>query len=182
MIEVMDEPDELLDLVDASDQPIGTIVRQEVLSLEASGRGFARGVGVFVVNSRGKLWIPTRQEHKAIAPGGLDFSVGEHVGQGESYRNAALRGLDEELNITPVADRLTEIGTVPPFTGLPYFHTLFTYPSDEVPAFNQADFSGFEWLSPGTLANRLAQGAPAKEVLLPSLQLLMRQTDEGENA
>jgi len=47
MIKEMDEPGELLDLVNDRDEPIDTLQRQDILSLEESRKGFVRAVGVF---------------------------------------------------------------------------------------------------------------------------------------
>jgi len=183
MIEAMDEPGEQLDLVDSNDQPIGVISRQEVLGLEENGRGFTRAVGIFVVNDQGELWIPQRGEHKKIAPGGLDFSAGEHVAHGESYRQAGLRGLQEELGLTAKASELRLVGSVPPFQSMPYFHQIFLYPGNEVSQYDTGDYTSYEWLSPQMAVARLQGGAPAKEILLPSLQLLLsNQAIEGVHA
>ena len=174
MIQTMDEPDEQLDLVDANDQPIGVISREEVLQLEADGRGFTRAVGVFIINSRGELWVPRRGQHKKIAPGGLDFSAGEHVHRGEPYHDAAVRGLQEELRIQPDQAKLSLTGKLPPFAGIPYFHEIFLYHSNEIPTYNRNDYDSYEWLTPSVLAARLEAGEPAKEVLLPSVQLIVQ--------
>ncbi len=170
----MDNPEELLDLVDATDQVIGPLERSEILGLEASGRGFARGSLVFLENPEGKLWIPIRSKDKKIAPGGYDSSVAEHVGRGEGYEAAALRGLVEETAISPEEAKLVYLGSVPPFTGLPYFHHVYKYPYDEVPKFSQDDYSNYEWLTPKELIEKLEAGAPAKEILLPAVRLLLQ--------
>jgi isopentenyl-diphosphate delta-isomerase len=173
----MDEPEELLDLVDSNDNVIGTLSRHDVLSLEENNVGFTRAVGVFIVNDQGQLWVPRRGVHKKIAPGGLDFSAGEHVGSGEPYEVAAIRGLKEELNITADPTELHEFGSVPPFTGMPYFHKIYGYHSNEVPHFNTADYDTYEWLSPQEAISRLSSGEPAKEILLPSVQLLTQSLE-----
>lgn len=170
--EAMDEPEELLDLVDTQDNSIGSITRGEVPFLEQRGIGFTRAVGAFLINSQNELWIPRRGTHKKIAPGGLDFSAGEHVGHNEPYEAAALRGLKEELDIDAAPEKLRLIGTVPPFPGMPYFHQIFSYPSDTVPDFNQQDYDSYEWLSPKEAVARLEAGTPAKEILLPAVQLV----------
>lgn len=172
MIETMDEPDEQLDLVDATDNPIGTIDRQEVLSLEESGKGYTRAVGVFLMNEQGQLWIPVRGMHKSIAPGGLDFSAGEHVGAGEDYDRAALRGLSEELNIDADPDKLQECGKVNPFPGMPYFHKIYTYSYSGIPQYNSADYTSYRWLDAESAIDLLQAGTPAKEILRPSIELL----------
>lgn len=174
MITTMDEPDELLDLVDAHDNPIGTIQRHEVPFLEKSGRGFTRAIGIFLINGHGQLWIPRRSGHKKIAPNGLDFSAGEHVGASEDYQSAALRGLQEELGIAPDPGKLSLIGSLPPFAGLPYFHEIFTYPfSDEPPGYDKNDYQSAAWIDPDQLLRTLEGGEPAKEILHPSVRLLV---------
>jgi isopentenyldiphosphate isomerase len=173
-MEVQSEPKELMDLVDIDDNVIGTIDRSEIASLSTSERGFVRAVGVFILNSQGRLWVPKRGAHKKIAPNGLDFSAGEHVGAGESYEHAALRGMEEELNISnPDASKLHLIGKLPPLADLPYFHNIYTYDDDELPDYNRDDFSGYELLYPAELAAKLEAGTPAKGFLLPSVQLLL---------
>ncbi len=179
-IEVMDEPEELLDLVDSEDAVIGTITRQEVPSLEEKKLGFTRAVGVFLINSKDELWIPKRGLHKKIAPGGLDFSAGEHVGHDELYEAAALRGLKEELRIDPETEELDIIGTVPPFAGMPYFHRIFGYRSNAIPDFNRQDYDSYAWLSPQEIIDKLESGEPAKEVLLPSTQLVAQYLKRKE--
>lgn len=171
----IDNPEEKLDLVDSQDRPIGAIKRSEVLDLEKSKRGFTRAVLVFLINDKGELWIPMRAAHKKIAPGGLDASAGEHVGFGESYDGAAIRGLFEELHIQAKAGELSYIGTVPPFSGMPYFHKIYLYPWDDVLAYNEDDYSSYEWMTPAALLDRLRAGAKAKEILLPSVKLLMEK-------
>ena len=168
----MDQPDELLDLVNSQDEVVGTIRREEIPSLEQTGKGYVRAVGVFIVNHEGKLWVPKRQVQKKIAPGGLDFSAAEHVGSGETYDAAALRGLHEELTIDAADAKLTLVGTIKPFAGLPYFHPVYTYPCDEVPHFSTDDFSSYAWLTPAEVKQKLQAGEPAKEVLLPAIRLL----------
>jgi isopentenyldiphosphate isomerase len=169
----IDNPTEILDLVDEHDRQIGTIARWEVTSLEERKRGFVRAVGVFVVNARGQLWIPRRSMTKKIAPGGLDFSAGEHLGRGETYEYAALRGLIEELKIHAEADQLNFLGIISPFPGMPYFHHIFLHYSDVAPNFDREDYIGFEWIMPEALLKKLDCHEPAKEILLPAAKLLM---------
>ena len=173
----MDEPKEVLDLVNEQDEVIGTVVREEILDLERTGKGYVRAVGVFLVNNAGKLWIPRRQPYKKIAPGGLDFSAAEHVISGESYEDAAIRGIQEELHLRASHAQLQLVGTIKPFTGMPYFHPMYTYPYNDVPDFNANDFSGYEWLSPLEVQRKLLDGEPAKDFLLPAIRLLIQQGD-----
>lgn len=90
---------ELLDLVDTKDNVIGITNRAE-----AHENGYChRVVAIFVFTPDGSLLVQTRKE------GGLfDHSVGGHVKQGESYGEAAVRELKEELGI---AKELEGVGT-----------------------------------------------------------------------
>jgi len=51
-----------------------------------------------------------RRWEKAVMPGQWDISLGEHVGAGESYLEAAIRGFAEELGLEVTADRLVSAG------------------------------------------------------------------------
>ncbi|MEM0360133.1 MAG: NUDIX domain-containing protein [Candidatus Diapherotrites archaeon] len=60
-----------------------------------------KGVHVWVFNSSGKLFLKKRAENKEFYP--LHWEdVGEHLKPNESFEQAAIRGLKEELGITGV--------------------------------------------------------------------------------
>lgn len=94
----MSEYNDLLDLCDENDNTIGTIKRGEFSEADIKP-GFIRAIDVFLVNSKGELWIPKRTAHKSIAPNGLDYSVGGHVDAGEDYRTALIREAQEEIDL-----------------------------------------------------------------------------------
>jgi len=88
-------PDELLDVVDDDDRVTGQALRTIVHQ-----RGLQhRGIHVFLVTPEGKLLVQQRGRRRGTAPLALDCSVSEHVKAGERYREAAVRGLAEELGI-----------------------------------------------------------------------------------
>ncbi len=83
------ESGEPLDLVDRS------IVHQ---------RGdWHRAVQVFLFRSNEQLLVQQRAKNKDVCPGLWDLSVAEHLQPGESYLDAAHRGLAEELGVRNVA-------------------------------------------------------------------------------
>jgi 8-oxo-dGTP pyrophosphatase MutT (NUDIX family) len=165
------QTDEILDLVDENDHVIGTIARSDFYRLEQDKIGFIREVALFIQNSDGKFWIPTRTLDKKIAPGGLDYSMGGHVSAGETYLDAAHREIKEELNLDiPVGD-LEVIATYTP-KAIPYFRTLYVYKSDIAPEYNKNDFSGAEWLSLVELKAKIRSGLPAKTSLIETVELL----------
>lgn len=90
--------EELVDVVDRDDVKIGTATRSEV---HASG-AWHRGVHVLVFNPRGELLLQRRSSKKDKSPRTLDLSVSEHAKSGESFEEAAIRGLREELGIKTI--------------------------------------------------------------------------------
>ncbi|MEM4662452.1 MAG: NUDIX domain-containing protein [Candidatus Diapherotrites archaeon] len=57
-----------------------------------------KGVHVWVFNSKGQLFLKKRSKYKKIHP--LHWEdVGEHLKPNEDFKDAALRGLKEELNV-----------------------------------------------------------------------------------
>jgi isopentenyldiphosphate isomerase len=161
--------DELLDVVDDSDNVIGTINRSDY---QAPGQGYLRAVGVLLMNDNGKLWIPVRNKQKTLAPNSLDFSAGEHVGSGESYIDAAVRGLKEELRIDTQASSLIFLGDMYPTNSLPYFHKLYLYRTNETPNFNPLDYQSFRWMDKQALLKEIACDIRCKEALKQSQHIL----------
>lgn len=88
--------DELLDIVDDHDLVVGQQMRSTVHVLGLQHRG----VHVFLFTPERKMLIQKRSADRIHFPSALDCSVSEHVKAGESYLNAAIRGLKEELGLT----------------------------------------------------------------------------------
>lgn len=88
-------PDELLDIVNDAD----TVTGQEMRSIVHQLGLQHRGVHVFLFNERGEMLIQKRSADRANSPSLLDCSVSEHVKAGESYLEAAARGLKEEMGV-----------------------------------------------------------------------------------
>lgn len=164
--------DELLDLVDKNDNVIGTIWRSKANKLNESKAGYIRAATALIQNENGELWIPRRTSNKRIAPNGLDSSMQEHVGSGESYIEATVRGFKEELNLDVTEDQLIYVGKVPPDDNLYYFVSLYIYKSNTAPQYNPEDFVGYEWIKTEELIEKLENGEPAKISLLSTAKLL----------
>ena len=94
---------EFMDVVDENDNVIGKATREEIHGL---GK-WHRGIHVFVFDRAGRLLLPTRSSTKDKFPSTYDCSVSEHVKAGETFKEAALRGLKEELKlIKPILKQL----------------------------------------------------------------------------
>lgn len=82
-----------------------------------------RSAHVFLFTTEGRLYVQRRAADKDIYAGRWDYSVGEHLQPGESYREGALRGLQEELGLPEI--ELTPLGRVRRrITAIPEQHVL----------------------------------------------------------
>ncbi|MBS1890083.1 MAG: NUDIX domain-containing protein [Actinobacteria bacterium] len=86
---------EQFEIFDEKENLIGTAPRPEV---HKNGY-FHRATNIFVLNPKGELLIQKRAANKDICPSLWDLSCAEHLKCGETYKDAAIRGLKEELNI-----------------------------------------------------------------------------------
>jgi len=88
-------PDELLDIVNDED----IVVDQQMRSAVHEFGLQHRGVHVFLFTTDGKMLVQKRSADRAASPSMLDCSVSEHVKAGESYLEAAIRGMKEEMGM-----------------------------------------------------------------------------------
>jgi isopentenyl-diphosphate Delta-isomerase len=97
--------DELLDIVNKQDSVIGRELRDIAHKLGL----WHRGVHVFLFTADGEMLVQKRSADRTSSPSMLDCSVSEHVKAGESYREAAIRGMKEELGLEGIEiERLTK--------------------------------------------------------------------------
>jgi len=77
----------------------GKLLGRELRS-EVHEKGFwHRCVNILIQRSNGDVIIQLRSKNKDVCPDAWDFSVCEHLQTGETYLEAAVRGLKEELSI-----------------------------------------------------------------------------------
>lgn len=101
-------PAELFDVVDEHDHVIG----QEQRSLVHAQKLRHRAVHVFLFNREGELYLQCRSPLKDSHPLKWDSSASGHLDAGESYEDAAVRELGEEL-LVRLKDPLELIGSLP---------------------------------------------------------------------
>ncbi|HOR27462.1 MAG TPA: NUDIX domain-containing protein [Candidatus Sumerlaeota bacterium] len=87
--------EELLPVVDEHDRPIGVRRRREIHRLGLRHRS----VQVCLVDPAGRIWLQKRSRRKDTFPGWWDMAVTGHVEPGETYAEAAIRELREELGL-----------------------------------------------------------------------------------
>jgi isopentenyl-diphosphate delta-isomerase len=126
---------------------------------------------MFILNSLGEIYVPTRTADKTIAPNGYDYSVGGHVEIGEKYLATIIREAREELNLDIDPDYLLLIDKTI-FDEIKYIRHLYVYRTEETPEFNREDFVTAEWMKPEKLIEKLDDGHPAKGSLKASVSLL----------
>jgi isopentenyldiphosphate isomerase len=169
----MEDADETLDIVDNQDNVIGTVRRDESFKAMKSG-GNLRAAEMYIINDKGELWIPRRQTHKKIAPGGLDFSASGHVSSGEDYETSLYREAKEELNLDIDKSKLEFLQKFPPAPGMaPFFRKVYLYHSNDTPDFNKDDFSEAFWVKPADVLQMLKAGEPAKQSLTETIEYLV---------
>lgn len=89
------ELDEILEIVDENNNVVGKASRGECYK-----KGLLhRAVNIFIYNPKGEVFLHKRSDKKLKYPGYWDLSCSEHVKPGESFEEAAKRGLMEELNV-----------------------------------------------------------------------------------
>lgn len=68
-----------------------------------------RAANIFIFNSKGKVYLQKRSKKKHKYPLFWDISAGEHLKVGESFEEAAVRGVKEELGILIPLNKVIEI-------------------------------------------------------------------------
>lgn len=100
---IMDD-EELVDIVDKNNRVIGKASRSE-----AHIKGHIhRALSVLILNSKGQILLQRRSKNKSIHPLSWDISTSEHVLAGESYEDAGVRSVVEELGVEVSISKVTE--------------------------------------------------------------------------
>jgi len=152
---------EILEVVDKDDHVIGT-ERRGVIH---SGGLMHRSAQVLLFNSSGELFLQKRSMNKDEFPGLWDSSAAGHLAPGESYRQCALRELEEELGVRH-AGELTRLFKFNASADTGYEHcTVFKCTSDSPVVLQTEEVDEGKWLSPGEMdewvGNRHAMLTPA---------------------
>lgn len=151
---------EMLDIVSLDDTVIGAMSRTDIYAKNLTN---FRVVNVFLINSKGELWIPTRNPSKTLFPLSLDCSVGGHVLSNELYFDAFCRETREEINLDPKQHSYKLLGRLTPQThGTSAFMEVYSITYDGPVMFNPDDFVDGQWISPQKLKTMLKNGTPAK--------------------
>jgi isopentenyldiphosphate isomerase len=149
-----DNPDELFDVVDASDRVIRQARRADV---HANG-WLHRAVHILVQRQNGDVFLQRRSMGKDSNPGRWDSSASGHLDSGEDYAAAAVRELREELGIE--AGELQLLGTLPASAATGWEFVRIYKARHEGPfVLHPEEISDGRWISPADLDAWL-EGAP----------------------
>ncbi|MEM4239885.1 MAG: NUDIX domain-containing protein [Candidatus Woesearchaeota archaeon] len=88
---------EMLDIVNGRDRVVGKEAREKCHKKFLAHRM----IQAFVFDKKGRIFVAKRSKRKAVYPGLLDVSIAGHVDAGETYRQAAIREIFEELGVKP---------------------------------------------------------------------------------
>lgn len=162
--------DELLDLVNELDQVVGTIWRSQ--AYEQNKLASLRAVWLLIRNQDDKFWIPKRSALKTSSPNALDGSTVGHVGSAETYEQAMIREVAEELNFDISNMDYRSIGKLTPQTGSISFIKIFELqvPNDFFIDYNKDDFSEFSWLSSQEILRKFEAGEKMRNTLAMIMQ------------
>ena len=155
--------DEYLDLVDENDNVIGRKLRSEIY---AENLYNYRVVNVFIVNSKGEIWVPRRTVNKKIFPLCLDMSVGGHVKSGETYEDALKHETKDEINVDIEKMPYKFLGKLTPYkNNVSAFMKVYEIRMDKTPNYSRKDFCEYFWLTSAAFFERIGKGEKTKSDL-----------------
>ncbi len=157
-------PQDIFDVVDERDQVIGQAPRAEV----HARRLMHRAVHVFLFNSRGEFLLQMRSVHKDEHPLTYTSSCSGHVDSGETYDEAAVRELGEELGLDCELEPLQKFAATPE---LAMEHTmLYRAVSDDTPVIDEHEID-FVQFHPLDEVRQMLAAQP--QIFSPPLRVLV---------
>lgn len=156
------DADEILDVVDRNDNVIGQKKRSELLKEDSS----FRAINVFLLNTKGQIWIRRRAAHKMNFLLCLDMSCGGYVKSGESYEDVFKREVKEELALDVEYLPCRLLGYLTPYNNdVTLFMKVYEIRSEQVPSWNPHDFIEAYWFWPHEVLQRVREGEYVKDDL-----------------
>lgn len=166
-------PEEFFDVCDEQDRVIGRESRREV-----HRRGLLhRAVHVWVFRPDGRVLLQRRDASKDEFPGAFTSSASGHVDAGETYDAAAVRELEEELQLRAPLERLVKLPASPETA---HEHTvLYRCTTGQEPTPDPSEIDGVEWLTMESLSARVAEHS---EQFTPPFRELLRWYRSADRA
>lgn len=145
--------EEFVDLVNEYDEIVGKILLTETYAKPIKN---IRVIYAFLVNARGKIWIPKRVPTKEIFPNSLDLSLFTYVRSGEDYDTAFRRAAMSKLHID--IDQISWkflAHCTPTKDGVSAFAHVYLIQSDILPEFDVNEFSESRWITPEEIIKKV---------------------------
>jgi isopentenyl-diphosphate delta-isomerase len=140
------QTEEYVVLVDATNNPVGTMEKHEAHLKGLLHRAFS----VFVFNSKGELLLQQRSRHKYHSSGLWTNTCCSHPRVDESTSVAAHRRLKEEMGFDcELTERFSFIYRTPFDNGLSEHELdfVFTGTYDSEPVINEDEVASYRWIS-----------------------------------
>ena len=166
------DEEEILDVVNAEDKVIGQIARGDMMSLTKKPNQYLRAVEIFLQRPDGAIYLPRRSKEKSIAPGGYDLSAAGHINSGESYSEACVREVKEELGIDTSIDVFKFVRKINPTPDLFYFRMIYLLQSDQEPILSP-EHTEYSWVQPDILEEIVRNDAPTKDTMYEDIPILV---------
>ena len=142
---VAQRDEEMFDVVDEQNQVVRQATRREVHAND----WLHRAVHIFVLNSRGQVFLQLRSHLKDKKPSKWDSSAAGHLDAGEDYLSCAVRELEEEVGVRTSPEGLTFAGKVPACRGTGgEFVELYTVRHDGRLRWPAAEIETGQWFTP----------------------------------
>lgn len=146
---------EILPVVNKKDEVIDTSPREICHAKKLRHRA----VQVFVFNKKGEILVQKRSPDKDEYPGYYEASVSGHVLTEETYEEAALREIEEELGLIIGKEELHERGKFEVLFGNEHeIIQLFALFTNKKPEIHSGEIESIEWLSNAELVKQIKQG------------------------
>ncbi len=154
----MSKPEELIVLVDAEGNEIGTAPK---LASHHAHTPLHKAFSCYIFDSDGKFLVTQRAKSKKVWPGVWTNSVCGHPGPDESDEHAIARRARDEigLELTDIQVALPDYRyTTPPYNGIIENEICPVYVARAAskPIANPEEVEAYEWMSWGSYADELA--------------------------
>lgn len=166
------EEQELLDVVNESDEVVGSIYRGDIMSLNNTPGRYVRAVELFLQRPNGDIYLPRRSPEKKLFPSSLDHSAAGHMIKGESYEQALVRETKEELGIDVTPKDCVFIKKFTPTDEIFYFRKFYLLRTDKEPILSPEHVEA-TWIPPSQLQSFIENDLPTKHTMYEDIDALV---------